>query len=798
MELLDGETLGSALAGQGPMPLRQALPLIGDMAAALSAAHTLGIVHRDFKPNNVMLVKQGGERERAVVTDFGLALNISRGPGSGRSAADGTPAYMAPEQAAGGKVGFEADQFALALVICEMLTGSRPALDRFSATESRRQWKEWLKSRPDKEVNARARRTIGRCLEYRPDERFRHVGEIVAAIEGTRERVRRRWGVGVAAGVCAALAALLFAVKGMGPQVTGAVLLTPESGLSNTPDISRDGKWIVYSSDRAGPDNLDIWIQHATGGSARRLTTHPAEDGDPSISPDGKMVAFRSERNGGGIYLVGADGSGERLLVAGGRSPAFSPDGRWIAYWLGTRNDAAPSGQLYVIPAKGGPPRRLAGEFADARHPTWNSNGEYLIFDGCMENTTAIANCTDWWIMRPDGTGARNTGALALIKSQKIELPTPPLKAWRGDDVYFSGSRGAISSLWALKLARERMSPLGVPQPITAGHTTEKEPAVAETGAVVFERFTAALHIWRIPLKRGGKTATPATDDPALDGCPSVSRDGQWLYYTRKVRGVRQLMVRELSANRDSIVFASEENKFWPVSSPDGASVVFEVRSEANSSIWLVDRAGGQPRRLCTGCSHPTSWFAGGKAVFYTTGDGEIALLDVASGASRVVVAPERGTVLGGADWNAVSQHLLFTSGRRGAVPQVFAVRFSAAAGAPAGSLVQLTRDVAETEQPRWSVDGKAFYFLSKRDNFNCVWSRPFAPVAGAAGMPSAVMHYHDLRISPDRASPVTRGLTVSADSILLSVGEVTATLWLGNLTDPPLGLLFQKLSFWR
>jgi Tol biopolymer transport system component len=175
------------------------------------------------------------------------------------------------------------------------------------------------------------------------------------------------------------------------PQVQDAVQLTPESGLSATPGISHDGKWIVYSSDRSQPGNLDIWIQPVSGGQASRLTTHPAVDTDPVISPDGKLVAFRSERNGGGLYVVGSDGSGERLLVAGGWSPAFSPDGRQIAYWLGTRDDAAPSGQLYLIDTASGQPRRLATDFADARYPTWNSTGQFLLFDGCKTNTARTA-----------------------------------------------------------------------------------------------------------------------------------------------------------------------------------------------------------------------------------------------------------------------------------------------------------------------------------------------------------------------------------------------------------------------
>jgi Tol biopolymer transport system component len=341
------------------------------------------------------------------------------------------------------------------------------------------------------------------------------------------------------------------------------------------------------------------------------------------------------------------------------------------------------------------------------------------------------------------------------------------------------------------------MRPAGVPRRITFGDVGEREPAVSANGSIVFGRVTAALHIWRLPLKRGVGPATKVTDEPNLDGCPSVSHDGRWLYFTREIRGVRQLLVRDLSANRESVAFASDQNKFWPVSSPNGERAAVEVRSDTDSSIWLVER-GGHPQRLCSGCSHPTSWFADGREVFYTTAPGEIALLDVVSGASRIVLSPEHNAVLGGADWNAKNQHLLFTSGRQGASKQVFAVRFPATDEAPTGPRIQLTRDVAEIDQPHWSADGKAFYFLSKRDSFNCVWGRPFSAGDGVSGPPFPVMHFHDLRSAPDRASPITRGLTVAADSIFLNVGDVTDTLWFGRLAEPTLVSLFRKLAFWR
>ena len=105
MELLDGETLETRIRRGGRLRAEEALPLVRQMAAALDAAHGAGVVHRDFKPANVMLVpaREGGTR--VVVTDFGLARSLDPGGEavvvSSGSFAVGTAAYMAPEQAGG-------------------------------------------------------------------------------------------------------------------------------------------------------------------------------------------------------------------------------------------------------------------------------------------------------------------------------------------------------------------------------------------------------------------------------------------------------------------------------------------------------------------------------------------------------------------------------------------------------------------------------------------------------------------------------------------------------------------------
>jgi serine/threonine protein kinase len=135
MEFLDGESLAQRLKRVGRVSPGEALPLLRQMVAALDAAHAQGIVHRDFKPSNVMLValetRPSGDLPdvRAVVTDFGIARALAVAPGNEGTqtgAVVGTPQYMAPEQMAGGAITAATDIYALGVVMHEMVTGKLP------------------------------------------------------------------------------------------------------------------------------------------------------------------------------------------------------------------------------------------------------------------------------------------------------------------------------------------------------------------------------------------------------------------------------------------------------------------------------------------------------------------------------------------------------------------------------------------------------------------------------------------------------------------------------------------------
>ncbi|MDH5315186.1 MAG: serine/threonine protein kinase [Gemmatimonadota bacterium] len=183
MAYVEGETLGQRVRRAGPLPRAQASRIMQEVTWALGMAHALGLVHRDVKPDNILLERATG---RALVMDFGIA-HFGEGPVKGTDARAGTPHYMSPEQAAGDPVDGRSDIYSLGVTMFFALTGERPfeevptpaALLAGTVVAP-----TVLSLRPDLPLPFAA--AIDRCLSPDPATRFSSAEELAAAVVAAR------------------------------------------------------------------------------------------------------------------------------------------------------------------------------------------------------------------------------------------------------------------------------------------------------------------------------------------------------------------------------------------------------------------------------------------------------------------------------------------------------------------------------------------------------------------------------------------------------------------------------------
>jgi eukaryotic-like serine/threonine-protein kinase len=178
-ELVEGETLANRLRRDGPMPPADAVAVAIDIARALAAAHARGLIHRDIKPGNVMLLPDG----RVKVVDFGIARAAGSDTLTNTGVVLGSTAYLSPEQAGGQPVDERADLYSLGCVLYEMLTGHAPfRADTPIATMYRHVNEDARPPSTIAPVQREVEEVVLRCLEKDPKHRFASAAELEAAL----------------------------------------------------------------------------------------------------------------------------------------------------------------------------------------------------------------------------------------------------------------------------------------------------------------------------------------------------------------------------------------------------------------------------------------------------------------------------------------------------------------------------------------------------------------------------------------------------------------------------------------
>jgi len=320
MPYVEGQSLRQRLAREHELPVGEAVRILVELADALADAHAHGVVHRDIKPDNVML-----SGRHALVTDFGVARAVSEATGRSTittmGVALGTPAYMAPEQAsADPHVDHRADIYALGVVAYELLAGRVP----FTGATPQQVLASHVTETPDPVsrhrpgVSEDLERVVMRCLAKRPADRWQNAGELLAALEplatpsgGTQPTAARlpavvvgrsgMWAAAVGLVLFAAVGAWLL-LRATGPSwgLGKSTQVTSEQGLEIHPAISPDGKLVAYAA--GSSQRMRIFIRPVAGGRTIPLSDDStAMETHPRWSPDGSRLLYLTR---GGVSIA--------------------------------------------------------------------------------------------------------------------------------------------------------------------------------------------------------------------------------------------------------------------------------------------------------------------------------------------------------------------------------------------------------------------------------------------------------------------------------------------------------------
>lgn len=197
MELLDGQSVKELVETNGPLPVAEVARIVEQAAASLREAHEQGAIHRDVKPNNVMLVERRNESRFVKVIDFGIAKALRADTNLKQSLTKtgmmiGSPAYMAPEQIRATDMDGRTDEYGLGMMTYFMLTGETPFGGGTSIQVASRHLTEEPPAptdlRPERDLDAAVERVVMRAVAKRREDRFEHVEAYAEALVDAVER----------------------------------------------------------------------------------------------------------------------------------------------------------------------------------------------------------------------------------------------------------------------------------------------------------------------------------------------------------------------------------------------------------------------------------------------------------------------------------------------------------------------------------------------------------------------------------------------------------------------------------
>jgi serine/threonine protein kinase len=800
LELVEGETLAQRLS-KGPLSVEEALAVCRQIAEGLEAAHEKGVIHRDLKPANVMIT----EEDKVKILDFGLAkamlgeaqtADASQSPTITEAMTQpgivlGTAAYMSPEQARGKTVDKRADIWAFGVILFEMLSGKNP----FQGSDISETLATIIRDEPEWDKTPESIRPLLRmCLQKESKRRLRDIGDAMIWIKnspkGTRDAapasgLRWRLAPWVFSGLCLAAVIGSWWMFRSPAQISGIKprRITWDAGVTSSPAISLDSKLIAYSSDRDGQNNLDLYVQQIPGGTPSQITHTDDDETEPAFSPDGTSIAFSSSRQGGGIYIIPTLGGEPRLLVRGGHTPRYSPDGNLIAYWAGPITSGDPvaegSAQGFVIPSSGGTPRQIHPEFPVVRWPLWSPDGRMLMFQGVAPGESAEAwNRLDYWVTPVEGGKAQSSGLLAKLRKAGIQGLFFDLTSWTTHGLLFNAS----SVIYRVRLdGRGRVS--GDVTQLTNGMALDLGAAAARDGRMVWASGVQRINIWGLPVDGNGGVVKGMpyriTDSLAPTIHPCLSADGRQLLFDSPRNGQWQIWQRDLATGKELVAVTGRGAWFGYLLRSSG-----RIAYGASDGSYILDPSTGEHRKITDGWAAYVDIREQTALLRHDTPLPSWDALDLKSGKRTPLLSAKNWPIyqVRLSDDNA---WLIFLVQTGPSTNYIYVARPNGFKEIPQTTWFPVTDGRQKVDKPRFSPDGKLIYFTIDHEGSRGIMAVRFNRETGKAiGDPVLVYDFRNPRLS---MFPVNLGdleISIAQDKIVMLLAESNWNIWMAELEN--------------